>query len=354
MRQEPDQQASNGYVPLVRTTRKFRDGDVPSSLASTTDAIHFGAVAVVDKRGELLYSAGDPSVVVFPRSASKVFQTIPFVESGGIERMDFGTDALALMCASHNGERLHIDLAETMIKRSGVDIGDLRCGCQIPNYYSWNGVPTPVDLVSTQLDNTCSGKHVGFLAWCKIHGVGADGYLDYGHPLQRAVRQAISQSCEVEADRSPVSIDNCSAPNYAMPLRNLALGYAKLSANDRPSGDALATLGEAIVAHPYLGSGMGRNDLDFMTAAAGDWVSKIGAGSIQTIGIRSEEIGIAVKVADGNRVTQMVAALDVVHQLGMLNPDMEGKLTKWRRRLILNHAGLQVAEMTAAFRLVKH
>ena len=139
-----------------------------------------------------------------------------------------------------------------------------------------------------------------------------------------------------------------------MPLRNLALGYAKLAANDRPSGDALAILREAIVTHPYLGSGVGRNDLDFMTASGGDWVSKIGAGSIQAIGIRSEEIGIAVKVADGNRVTQMVAALDVVSQLGLLNASTEGKLLKWRRRLIENHAGIQVAEMTAAFRLIKH
>lgn len=354
MTQDSCQKISTGYVPLVKTTRWFHDRDIPSSLRSTVDAIHFGAVAVVNKYGKLLYSAGDPSVTVFPRSASKVFQAIPFVESNGARFTGFGSDALALMCASHNAEKIHIDLVQKMVEQSGIDVKQLRCGCQIPNYYSWNGVPAPSGLVSTQLDNTCSGKHVGFLAWCRIHDISADGYLDYGHPLQREVRLALSQSCEFDVDRAPVSIDNCSAPNYAMPLRQLALGYAKLSDNNRQGNDTLATLRDAIVLHPYLGSGTGRNDFDFMLAAAGNWISKIGAGSIQAIGIRSEEIGIAVKIADGNRMTQMVAALEVVYQLGLLNNEAEQKLMKWRRRMIANHAGIEVAEMTAAFRLIQH
>ena len=63
---------------------------------------------MVDERGEVLWSLGDIKQVSFPRSALKYFQHIPFLLSGGFDALGFGPKELAIMCASHNGEDMHL------------------------------------------------------------------------------------------------------------------------------------------------------------------------------------------------------------------------------------------------------
>ena len=68
-----------------------------------------------------------------------------------------------------------------------------------------------------------------------------------------------------------------------------------------------------MIAHPEMVSGEQRSDLALMQAGRGDWVTKIGAEGVQAIGIRSHGIGIAIKVADGQKrglYPAIVAVLD--------------------------------------------
>ncbi|MCP6769434.1 asparaginase, partial [Klebsiella pneumoniae] len=52
----------------------------------TVESIHRGHFVVVDGRGDIVHSAGDPGVVTYFRSASKAFQAMPFLTSGAAER----------------------------------------------------------------------------------------------------------------------------------------------------------------------------------------------------------------------------------------------------------------------------
>ena len=83
---------------LVEVTR----GDLVESR-------HAGAIAVADARGRLLLALGDVERPVFPRSAVKAMQAIPLVESGAAEAFGFGDEELAVACASHSGESVHVE-----------------------------------------------------------------------------------------------------------------------------------------------------------------------------------------------------------------------------------------------------
>jgi L-asparaginase II len=81
----------------------------PPALVEVTrgdrvESVHRGAIAVVSPDGSPVAAVGDAEVFVFARSAAKPFQLAPFVASGRFDEYGFGTEALAIMAASHSGE----------------------------------------------------------------------------------------------------------------------------------------------------------------------------------------------------------------------------------------------------------
>src|SRR5690242_18261373 len=93
---------------------------------------HFGAVAVVDRSGQVVKAAGDPYTLAFTRSALKPLQALPFTAGGGPERFGFSEAQVALMCASHSGEPRHVAAVADMLARCGRSEADLQCGTHAP------------------------------------------------------------------------------------------------------------------------------------------------------------------------------------------------------------------------------
>ncbi|MCY7319873.1 MAG: asparaginase, partial [Ramlibacter sp.] len=85
------------FVPLVDLTR-----------GGTLECQHAGAIAVVDSDGKLLARAGDPHFIAFTRSTLKALQALPFVQGGGPRHFGFDDRNLAMLCASHSGEPMHV------------------------------------------------------------------------------------------------------------------------------------------------------------------------------------------------------------------------------------------------------
>ena len=54
------------------------DFRIESTRGGVVESIHRVSAAVVDAKGRLVASAGDPSLVTFWRSAAKPFQAIPW------------------------------------------------------------------------------------------------------------------------------------------------------------------------------------------------------------------------------------------------------------------------------------
>jgi L-asparaginase II len=334
-------------VPLVATTRGY-----PAS-GNVIENVHAGSVAVVDTAGRLLFSSGDPEYMTFTRSALKPFQALPFVLSDGPAHLGLTRDELALLCASHSGEEKHLEGVRSILNKIGLDQHHLECGCAAPLYYDAVNLPAPAGSRWTPLHHNCSGKHSGFLAWCRLHGAPTTGYVDPGHPLQQAVRATLADAVGMPPGSLPTGIDGCSAPNYAMPLSRLAHLYARLAqgAHDERLGGAMGMLFDAMTGRPDLVSGAARSDLALMTAGGGDWVTKIGADAVQAIGIRAAGIGIAIKIADGASRALHTATYSVLDQLGLLDGRARAELERYRQPPILNARGTVAGDIRAVFAL---
>lgn len=343
-------------IPLVATTRGYAQPDGPGhGHGSFIENVHYGSVAVVDLRGRLLWSAGDPDHPTFTRSALKPFQALPFILSGGPERFGLSRDEVALLCASHSGEDQHLEGVQSILDKIGLDAGHLECGCAVPLHYEFTGQPVPQDRQWTPLHHNCSGKHSGFLAWCRLHGAPTAGYVARSHPLQQAIRSTLADAVGLPAEHMPTGIDGCSAPNYAMPLSRLAHLYARLAqgAADPRLGGAMGTLFDAMTARPDMVSGQERTDLHWMTAGGGDWVAKIGADAVQAIGVRSAGIGIAIKIGDGNSRALHPAVYATLDQLGLLDGARRGLLERYREPSIRNARGTVAGAIRPLFSLAR-
>lgn len=325
------------HVPLVVTTR-----------GALVECVHHGSIAVVDTKGKLIAGVGDPDSINFTRSALKPLQALPFVEAGGMSRFGFTSQELALMCASHGGEAVHVKIAARMLERIGARESDLQCGCHVPSYYQATHSEPPPGARWNQLNHNCSGKHSGFLAYCKLFGHPFKTYLDPDSALQTRIRNVVQGMAG--GDPIGTGIDGCSAPNFALPLTRLAQAFARLAGGATPE---LAALSFAMKRHPDLVSGTARTDLALMQAGKGDWVSKIGADGVQALGVKSSGIGIAVRIADGNKRALQVATVNVLQQLGLLE-DPQAPLAVHLAPALRNFRGTLVGGMEATFALRKH
>jgi L-asparaginase II len=329
------------WTPLIQTER-----------GGLAECVHFGAVAVVDAGGRLLASAGDAQRLTFTRSTLKPFQALPFMEAGGAEHFGLDGPQLALLCASHNGEDRHVAQVDRLLAASRLGYKRLQCGCHTP-YFVELGVTGPGAPYDERHHN-CSGKHAGFLAYCVQHGLPLDTYLTAEHPLQQAIARELARVMELKSDEMAAGTDGCSAPNYAVPLSRLALGYARLAAGSGACGASLARLSQAMRSHPDLVSGSGRNDEAFMRIGRGDWVSKVGADGVQAIGSCSRQTGLAIKIADGSKPALFAAAVEAMDQLGWLDAQQRQALQPWRAADIRSIKGEQVGLRRPVFTLAKH
>lgn len=328
-------------VPLIELTR-----------GGTLECQHVGVVAVVNTEGELLAHAGDAHWLTFSRSTLKALQALPFVTGGGPQHFGFSEQQVALLCASHNGEDKHVAQVQGMLDKIGLTYKALQCGCHVP-LFAELGLTAPREAAFDERHHNCSGKHAGFLAYCVQTGLPLDNYLNPQHPLQQAIRRDVARVARLPEQALKMGIDGCSAPNYALPLAHLALAYARLAsgATDSEFGESFVQLSQAMTAHPDLVSGTGRNDLAFMRAGRGDWVSKVGADGVQVLGSKSRGEALAIKIIDGNKAALFAASVEALDQLGWLDEEQREELRPWRAEAIVNAHGLQVGERQPAFRL---
>lgn len=330
------------FAPLIEHTR--------GPLAEIT---HSGAVAVVNCKAELQASVGDPHAMSFTRSTIKPFQALPFLQGGGIQQFGFTPKQTALLCASHNGEDMHVTQVDDMLRKIGQPYQALQCGCHVPLRFSYGGLVPPADLQFDERHNNCSGKHTGFLAFCVQHGLSLDNYLAPDHPLQVAIHQQVMRATGADASQLVAGTDGCSAPNYAMPLSKLAYAFARLAsgAHDSELGEHFAVLCSAMCQHPEMVSGTGRNDLAFTQAGRGDWITKIGADGVQVIASIARREAIAIKVISGHMPALYAAAVETMNQLGWLDEQQRELLKPWARQTLLNAKSKAVGEVKPCFTL---
>ncbi|WP_284757556.1 asparaginase [Agrobacterium sp. fls2-241-TYG-188a] len=287
---------------------------VEVTRGNIVESRHRGMAVVVDGDGSVLLSAGDVDVAVFPRSACKAMQALPLIESGAADAYGFGNRELALACSSHSGEDAHVELAAAMLAKAGRDVDSLECGAH------WSSDQKTIIHQArtlekpTALHNNCSGKHSGFVCTCCHTGTDPQGYVGYDHPLQQEIR-ATMQSLTGEAiGHDNCGIDGCSIPNYAIPLKSLAHGFARMATGqglEAARAQASRRLMEACMAEPFYVAGTGRTCTRLMEIDPGRIFAKTGAEGVFVAALPQQGLAMAVKCEDGTTraAEAMIAAL---------------------------------------------
>ncbi|ABG04041.1 L-asparaginase II [Rubrobacter xylanophilus DSM 9941] len=300
-------------VPLVVLTR-----------GGLVEGVHRGRVAVCDASGAVLEAAGDPDAPVCLRSSAKPFQAMPLVLSGAADAFGLGEEELAVACASHNGERAHLEAVRSILRKAGLPEEALQSGAHPPLH-----APAAEELARSgerprALHGNCSGKHAGMLAVCAHQGWDTGSYREPAHPVQRWILEIVARVCGVDRESIPAPRDGCGVPTFAVPLRGLAAGFARL-ATGRELPDRMAAaarrLREAMRARPFMVAGTGRFDTDLMQKTP--LVAKSGAEAVFAAG-SPEGWGLAVKISDGASRAVRPAAVAALGRLGVAVPGERG------------------------------
>lgn len=319
------------------------------------ESMHRGAIAVADARGKLIAHWGDVEAAVYPRSAFKALQALPLVESGAAEAYGAGAEELALACASHSGEPMHVERVEAWLQRIDCAEDDLACGPHLPINEAAAHTMLRAGERPCRIHNNCSGKHTGFLSVARHLHIAVDRYEHPDHPVQVLVRDAIATLCDVNASDMPVGIDGCAAPNYAVPLARLARAMARLGDPSKLHNDRATAARKLVVAwkaHPLLVSGTGRACSDLIMGASGRTVVKTGAEGVFTAVLPDHGLGIALKIDDGATRAAETAMAKVLTLLDAAKDDTP-TIARHLKPQVRNWRGDVVGERRATSALAK-
>ena len=327
---------------------------------STIESLHRGSLAIVDADGGLLCALGDVDRPIFPRSACKLLQALPLVASGAADTWGLSDDELALACASHGGEPRHTAAAASMLAKAGLDASALECGAHWPSFDGALKALARAGQEPGALHNNCSGKHAGFVCvgclMARAAGREPDefvrGYLRPEHPVMREVSAALAAATGADLARAPVGTDGCSIPTYAIPLRALALGFARVATGLGLSTDharAALRLRQAVASAPFFVAGSGRFDSRVMARLGQRVCCKVGAEGVFCAALPEQGLGVAIKVDDGNnsRAAEVVMAA-VIEALVWLDDDERQFLRGFSDVPLVNWNRIDVGRLQAS------
>lgn len=303
---------------------------------------HRGSVAVVEASGRVIAALGDVQRAVFPRSAIKFLQAIPFVECGALETFDLDDRHIALACASHNGEPIHSGLVSEWLERIECTQEDLECGATLPMHQ-----PTQFELLAEgrgpqRIHHNCSGKHLGFMSTCRHLGEPLSNYRLYNHAAQQRWFSVLESVSNTRVAQLPWGYDGCAVPTLAIPLQRIALAMARFGDVSRFEGErrtAVERIHAALSNSPYMVAGKERLCTSLMERLAPHIMVKVGAEGVYTALIPEHGLGIALKIDDGHDAAARVALGAVLQSLGLLPEDDIKALADYLRPSITNSRG---------------
>lgn len=300
---------------------------------------HYGSIVALAADGTVAWSVGDVTSPVLPRSSNKPIQALAMVELG----LDLPDDLLALACASHSGEPMHIEGVRRTLASAGLDESALQTPADYPlddaareAVLRDGGVRTPVLM-------NCSGKHAAMLATCVVRGWDIATYLDPAHPLQVAIGDTFARLTGEPI--ATVAVDGCGAPLLSTSLTGLARAFATVAtATDGPE----RRVAEAIRRHPELVSGTTRDELALHRAVPG-LIGKAGAESCYAVAVPDGRAW-ALKTDDGAARVRPVLMAEALRRSGLLDEaGVDAEAVRSTGRLELLGGGVPVGEIRAAF-----
>lgn len=303
---------------------------------------------MVDAAGHVVSSAGHIEVPIFARSAVKPLQALPLVESGAADALSLSQTEIALACASHRGEPAHADAVRSWLAAAGLSVEALECGAHLPLGAEAAAALVRQGKAPSPLHNNCSGKHTGFLCTAVHLGEDTSGYIRVDHPVQRRVTAALAEMTGADLIAAPYGCDGCGIPTYAMPLRAVARGMARMvdtSGLGPERAKAATAILDAMAAEPFFVEGTGSFVTNCMAVAGGTVRLKVGAEGVYTAALPHHGYGIALKIEDGAIRSAELAMASLLRLLGCFDEAQQLALDAYLRPVVRNVAGREVGVM---------
>ncbi|AOT71716.1 asparaginase [Geosporobacter ferrireducens] len=317
------------------------------------ESVHYGTICVTNSIGTVLYQLGSPDTSIFFRSSAKPIQVIPLLQSGAAKAYNFSLEEIALACSSHSGQGRHQAAVQKMLGRLKLGEKDLHCGIMMPyNADESNRLISTGDKPSV-FHCSCSGKHAAMLALASYKNLPIDTYEDLAHPVQQEILKTIADFAELDPKSIPVGIDGCGVPIYLLPIRNIAQSYGKLMYqaihSHSPYHPAAKTVVDAMLAYPEMVSGDDEFCTDLMRLTHGKLIGKVGCEAVYCIGIRNQQLGVCIKIVDGNERAIYPVVIHLLKQLNVLDEKEIETLKNWYHTPIYNNLKEQIGEVVPVF-----
>lgn len=325
---------------------------VVATRAGLPENAHRGRICVVSADGgETVEAVGDISALTFLRSTAKPLQAIAPLVGGTAAAYGWTDRHLALMGASHRGYADQVEAVVEMLESAGVPedafvFRPTKPAASEPRENWARGGAAP-----RKAYHGCAGKHAGMLAWCKLMGWPLNGYAEPDHPAQREIVRRVREWTGTDEADCTVGRDGCGLPVPAVPLRGIALGYARLAcpdaSADRPAAEAAARIAAAMNLYPDLVEGPGR--LASLLLGDANVIAKSGAQGLFALGLRQERLGIAIHVTDGTDVAWPYIMMELLQRYGGISEETRAKLRARFPSAIRNDAAVVTGDWETVF-----
>jgi len=322
---------------------------------ATVESRHRVSAAAVDAAGRLVAWTGDPDLVTYWRSCAKPIQAVPLIADGAADALGVTDSEIALACASHNGEPRHVEVAAGLLAKAGCTENDLECGAHGSLQPAVARAMVERGEKPRRIHSNCSGKHAGMLALARFHGWPTEGYRRPGHQIQRRALAEVAAWTGVGESQIGQGVDGCGVVSFALPLRNMALAYARLAEPDGDRGgpshtraDAANRIIAAVTKDPFLIAGTGRLCSEVVSSTGGRIIAKIGADGVYCAVLRDEGLGLALKIEDGDGESARPALLALLEALA---PGAVRVAESFHRPVIKNTLGEPVGHLEARISL---
>jgi L-asparaginase II len=166
--------------------------------------------------------------------------------------------------------------------------------------------------------------------------------------VQQGALKEVARWTGVPADDIVQVVDGCGVVAFGLPLRAMALAFARLGDAAHRGVDVPQRIVHAMTTRPYLVGGTDRFDTVLMEETEGALLSKVGAEGVHSVAIPAAGLGLAIKVEDGASRAQHPAVLRALQQLGILPDSLPPRLNGFLTTPIINTRGATVGDVHTA------
>jgi L-asparaginase II len=273
------------------------------------ESVHFGSAIVVGPDGDVLFEAGATRTPMFPRSAMKPLQTVGMVGAG----LKLEPELLALACASHGGQRFHLDGVRRMLGQAGLADADLQ---NTPGFPLDEHARAAYGRVPSSLAGNCSGKHAAMLATCVVNDWPTVTYRMPDHPVQQRIAATVTELAGEPI--ATTTVDGCGAPLFGLSLHGLATAFREIGLAETAATQQVSA---AISEYPEWVASTRHPNTRLLRALPGS-VGKGGAEGVLALAVPGGP-AIAIKISDGSHRPTVLLAVALLRAFGITNAELD-------------------------------